>query len=234
MYFVIIASIPDKNNKKINNPALYNIHQDTLLNHQIKNILKHNKQAKVLVVSSFESNKIQSSSLQHNRVIYVTHDYDERSNVGQSLQTILKYLPDDHDIHIIDVSMIIEPSITKEIKSQQSMIISNKSSKFKSKLGCTTNADGEVEFVFYDLPHKISHYIFISKNDVIKFKNIINTCVKNYMYLFEIINLLINNYITINLYQTSKHMMFFDNPNQTNSITRYLQKYGTNNRVKNV
>lgn len=224
MIFVLIASIPDRSIRNMSNKALINIHNDTFINHQIKNILKIHKRAKVFVVCAFESKKILDNMIKNNRVFYIQHKYNDYSNIGESLKAVINYIPEDSCINIINLSMTIDPLVMKKIKFQNSSIIINRSPRFKSKIGCTINANNNVEFVFYDLPNKICEYLYISKKDNKIFRDIVKNHIKNNMYLFEIINSVIQHHIAVDTININTNIIHFNQIDQITNIKNLFRK----------
>lgn len=224
MYYIVLASIPDRSMKQMSNKALVKIHNEIFLNHQIKNLLRTNQKAKIFIICAFESKKILEQVITHKRVSCIDHEYTEYSNIGESIKTVIQSIPSDEPIGIINLSMIIEPKIFKSLKLQDSSIITSSSQKFKSKIGCTLNKQQEVEFVFYDLPNKVCEFLYISKKDNLKFKRIISDNVKNNMYLFEIINMLIKHDIIIKQIITDTNVVHFNSLDQLPNIKNLFRK----------
>lgn len=224
MVFILIASIPDKSLKNMNNKALININQEPYINHQIKNLLKINKRAKIFVVCAFESKKILDNMIKNHRVYYINHEYNDCSNVGESLKSVISHIPDDTTIHIINLSMAIDPSVIKNIKFKQSSILVNHSIRFKSKIGCIIDKSNNAEFIFYDLPNRICEYLYITKQDNKRFKNIINNYVKNTMYLFEVINTIIYHNIDIEAVKIKSNIIHFNQIEQIPNIKNLFKK----------
>lgn len=228
MYFVLIASIPDKSMRAMSNKALVRVHKDIFINHQIKNILKINKRAKVIVLCAFEHKKIMDQCIKHNRVKYIHHKYDEYSNIGESMKCIMDNIPDNEDVHVVNLPMVVDPNIFKNIKPNKSSVIINKSNKFQSKIGCTINLNNTIEFIFYDLPNKTCEYLFISKSDIIAFKDLVKTHIKNNMYLFEIINAAIKINMSIEAYNVNHNIIHFNSVDQITAIGNLYKKIYNN------
>lgn len=224
MYYILIASIPDKSMRHMSNRALIKINNDIFINHQINSLLRLNKHAKIIVVCSFESKKILAQTVRHNRVTYIEHQYNEYSNVGQSIKCAIDIIPPNNVISIMNLAMTIDPSIFKQIKPKESSVIINNSKKFQSKIGCTINKDNKIEFVFYDLPHKLCEYLFISKKDHVKFVEIMNKYVKNNMYLFEVINTLLLHNMRIETISTNNNIIHLQSANQLPNIKNLFRK----------
>jgi bifunctional N-acetylglucosamine-1-phosphate-uridyltransferase/glucosamine-1-phosphate-acetyltransferase GlmU-like protein len=228
MYFVLVASLPDKSMRSMNNKALIKIHKDTFLNHQIKNILKINKQAKLLVVYAFEHKRILENSIKNNRVRYIEHNYDEYSNVGQSIASVIDEIPDNQDVVFINLPVVVDPNVFKNIKPHQSSVIVNSSLRFKSKIGCTIDTKNFIEFVFYDLPNKLCECLYIKGKDLGLFKHIIKNHTKNNMYLFEIINTAITHHLSISAHQVKQNIIHFNNIDQVTNINHLYKKIYNN------
>jgi hypothetical protein len=186
--------------------------------------LKINIRSKILVVCGFENKRIMSNIVKNKRVTYINHRHNEYSNIGESIKEAIKQIPDDQNITIINLSMVIDPKIMKQIKPKDSSIIRNTSAKFKSKIGCTHNSNNIVEFVFYDLEHKICEYLYIDKKDNMLFKNIVKNHIKDNMYLFEIINTIIHHKITINMETIKSNIIHFTSIDQLPHIKNLFKK----------
>jgi hypothetical protein len=228
MYFVLVASLPDKSMRSMNNKALIKIHKDTFLNHQIKNILKINKQAKLLVVCAFEHRRILENAIKSPRVRYIEHNYDEYSNVGQSIVSVIDEIPDNQDVVFINLPMVVDPNILKNIKPNQSSVIVNSSLRFKSKIGCTIDTKNFIEFVFYDLPNKLCECLYIKKGDLGQFKYIIKNHTKNNMYLFEIINTVVGHHLNISVHRIKQNIIHFNTIDQITNINHLYKKIYNN------
>lgn len=224
MYYILIASMPDKSMKYMNNKALIKMNKDVFINHQIKNLLKSNNTAKILVVCAFENKRISEYILKHKRVIHINHDYNEYSNIGESIKAAMALVPNNQDIAIINLSMIIDPKIMKQIKPKNSSVVSSRSIKFKSKIGCTYNSDNSVEFIFYDLENKICECLYITKKDNKIFKNIVENYIKNNMYLFEVINTIIHYKMTISIENIKSNVVHFTHIDQLPYIKTLFKK----------
>jgi hypothetical protein len=218
-----VASMPDKS-MKYTNKALIKIYKDIFINHQIKNLLKVNIRSKILVVCAFESKRIIGHVIKNKRVTYINHEYNEYSNIGESIKEAIKTIPDDQDITIINLSMVIDPKIMKQIKPKNSSIIKSDSTKFKSKIGCTHDPNNNVEFIFYDLEHKICEYLYIHKKDTKIFKNIVQNHIKDNMYLFEIINTMIHHKMKISMETIKSNIINFTNIDQLPYIKTLFKK----------
>lgn len=223
MYYILVASMPDKS-MKYTNKALIKICKDVFINHQIKNLLKVNTRSKILVVCAFESKKIMGYTIKNKRVTYINHDHNEYSNIGESIKEAIKIIPNDQDIAIINLSMVIDPKIMKQIKPKNSSVIKSDSAKFKSKIGCTHDSKNNVEFIFYDLEHKVCEYLYIHKKDTPIFKNIVQNHIKDNMYLFEIINTMTHHKMTINIETIKSNIIHFTHIDQLPYIKTLFKK----------
>jgi hypothetical protein len=224
MHYILIASMPDKAMKGTGNKALIKINEDIFLNHQIKNLLKLNQRDRIYIICAFESKKIIERVIKNKRVVCIQHPYTEYSNIGESLKAVINHIPDNSPISIMNLSMVIDPILIKNMKFKDSAIVSSSSAKFKSKIGCTLNPSNKVEFVFYDLPHKICEWLYISKKDNARFKRIINRYIKNNMYLFEVINTLIHYNISIDTIPVKANILHLNSPEQLTGIKHFFRK----------
>ena len=194
------------------------IYKQQYINHQINNILKIYKQAKIMVVGPCEH----ITTIKNKKVRYVHHALEPMTNTGEMLQEILHYINDNISLAIMNASMFFDPVIMSTIDMKKSSMIINRYKKFESKIGCTIVND-KIDFVFYDLNNKLCEFLYIHKKDIPKLKQVISDQVSKRMYLFEIINTLINNQIDIYPYTINKNIIHF-RQNNMHQIRNYIRK----------
>jgi choline kinase len=224
MYYIIVASIPDKAYKDISEKALLLIDQKTLLYHQIHNLLSLHQNSRVLVCCTKEHESVYSKCIKGKKITWLPYRYNEYSNFGECIKQSIDYIPKNESFAIVNLASIISPQIFKKINTKTSHIIVSKSNKSESNIGCTINSDGMVEFVFYDLDNTTYDYLYIDKKDNEKFKHIVHQYIKPHMCLFEIINQIILSNIQIKAEFTKDYIIQFSDPNQFKKLNTTIRK----------
>lgn len=194
------------------------IYKQQYINHQINNILKIHKQAKVIVIGPCEN----ITTIKNKKVRYVHHALEPMTNTGEMLQEIIPYINDNISLAIMNASMFFDPVIMSTIDMKKSSMIINRYKKFESKIGCTI-VNNKIDFVFYDLNNKLCEFLYIHKKDIPKLKHVISDQVSKRMYLFEIINILINNQMDIYPYMINKNIIHF-RQNNMHQIRKHIRK----------
>lgn len=224
MYYIVVASIPDKLYKDIGDKALLLIDQKTLLYHQIHSLLTITQNAKILLCCKKEHELIFSRAIKTKKINLLPYDYNEYSNFGECIIQAIRYVPNNESFCIISLSSIIDPYIIKKIKPKTSYMLVSQSNKSESNIGCTINSDGMIEFVFYDLHNITYDYLYIDRKDNLKFKKIVETHTKPHMCLFEVINQMISSNISIKAEFTKNCILQFNDPNQFKKLSNTIRK----------
>lgn len=223
--FILLAN-PNICQNITKNDITYKIGEDFFLTHQIKNILKFHKRSKVIVISDVKSIAEVREEIKTNRVSYLEQSHDDMSNVGSYLNSAIEQFPNSH-IAIMNLCMFFNPNLMSNLKLMDTAIMISKHKKFESKIGCTIDRNKKVNFVFYDLENKVCEFLYIHKKDIHVFKHIIKEHSKKGMYLFEIINTLIQHGVDIQSYDINEDILHLYDSNQLKKIKRLIKKYET-------
>lgn len=186
---ILLASMPDKGMKSLGNKSLLRLDAKTIIDHQIIHIQKVYKNCNIIIVCGFESKKFIKLVNAKKNISIIEHDIDEYTNFGKSLRAALSEINNSSDVIFINSNVIINSETISRLTYSQSFIIVNKNNKFESPIGCTHN-DTEIEYIFYDLKHKICEFIYLTSADVGLLKSILSNETDN-KYMFELINLCI-------------------------------------------
>lgn len=157
------------------------------------NILKKNKNIDhIYIVVGFESKKIISLAQRCNssKVHFIFNDNYENTNSGGALLKILDKL---NKTTIIFEDGIISYNIPKYNYSYLPIL-----KKYNKGYGIGSIIDEKVKYLCYDLENNWAEFVCFGNKDIDYIKSIINNELItkiNSMFLFEIINLLIDNYV---------------------------------------
>lgn len=163
------------------------------------NILKKNKNIdNIYIIIGFESKKIISLVKKYNsdKIHLILNDNYENTNSGGALLKVLDKL---NKTSIIFEEGIISYGILKHNCSSYIPILK----KYNKGYGIGSILDGSVKYLCYDLENSWAEFACFGKNDIEYIKTIMNNESNkqriNSMFLFEVINLLIDNYVIFNV-----------------------------------
>lgn len=194
------------------------IYKQKYLDFQIKNILNSYKRSKIIVVGSWEY----LDNIVSSRVKYLNYNTNEISNTGTAIKKAIQMVTPS-SLAIMNVEMFFDTEILGTTKIKNNSIIINNNSNFKSKIGCTIDND-KVSFVFYDLDNKACEFIYINKKSFQQCKDIVQKYVSNGMYLFEIINTLIEHNVEIQPYNINKNIYHLYDIKDLNKIRNCIKR----------
>lgn len=163
-----------------------------LIVEQIQNIRSLKLKCSINVIVGFESKKIISilNDYKIKNINFIFHDDYENDNAGGAILKAIENIK--NNCVIIDDGIIVNEIINKNISYLPAF---NKEAK-NFNIGLTQN-NNIAEYLFYDLPKTWSELCYITREDLINVKYILLNNEKKIktMFLFEIINLLIDNNI---------------------------------------
>lgn len=225
---ILLTAFPDKKIKSVGNKALLKLNKDiTVIEYQIQCLNKIFKNPQIIVVGGFDGKRLQKhiNAKKINNLTYIEHDIGSSSNIGESILYGIQQSLNDR-ILIYNSNIILNKEVILKLKNitDSSYILYSK--KCYGDFGCTIQNNKLVN-CFFDMDNRIYDYLYFSKEDCDKFKHLIYTTtnIQKY-YLFEIINMCIENSIDIApVHIPQKHMHILDNINAINSIQKYINKY---------
>lgn len=227
---VIISSLPDKSMKSIGNKALIDFHGATLIEHQINNIRTIYKKAKIIIVGGFEHKKLHDKIKAKKNISYVYHEYNDYVNVGMAIKKALPILTNKPTI-IMNIGFIFNPNIIESLNlDKDNVMINNNNKNFESKIGCIIDKKGRVEFIFYDLEKRLCEFIYLNTDGVAMMKSI-QKDIRNNMYLFEILNKLINMGMKLKISETNQNILHFDHMKKLKQTQNILTKLKNANTI---
>lgn len=216
--YVIVACYPDKGMKSYGSKSLMTFNNDKLLNHQINTIHSFNKKNdnyEIVVISDFETAKLQKNFSHINIIGCIEHNpiYTACLNTKYS------------DIIFIDYGCVFNEKTLNNIKFGNSSILCSLNTKDLSlDIGCILDNSSNIANMFFDLPNnKFCNIFYLNKNDTNKIVSNTMYSMKNLLY-FEIINMLINNSSTFEIgYTNNTNFIYFNNMRQKNAISKFFR-----------
>jgi hypothetical protein len=228
---IYLNAFPDKKIKSLGNKGLIKLsHNKCLIDYNLHLLNKYYSNSEIIIVGGFESKKL-FKYLNHsnafikskNNILYTEHNPDDRWSVGKSISTAL-INNSAESATIYSSSLFIDPKVLDQTRKQSSSFVLCKSGKNDS-VGCITNNDCIAQ-CFYGLENTIYDFIYLDKNafeflkTYIKYKNI------DKLYLFEVINLCIDNGIQIKLFNINKKLIqIIDSVQSVNTLKHKIKNH---------
>jgi bifunctional N-acetylglucosamine-1-phosphate-uridyltransferase/glucosamine-1-phosphate-acetyltransferase GlmU-like protein len=206
MDVLIIAPEITKGMKSIGSKALLKIKQSiSVIEYQINEIKKYNSHNKITIVSGFEHDKI-SKLYSNTRNINIVYNPEyTNTNHGESLSVFLDQMNPGKNLLVITNGVLFKNNPFKsKINNNLSQIYCINKPKTNFDIGYI--GDTSIEYLFFDLPNKWTECVMFNQEALSLIRNIDKQKISQ-MYLFEIINLLIEKKIIFNI-QTSDKKYF--------------------------
>lgn len=216
--YIILACYPDKGMKRHGSKSLMLFNNKKLLDHQINTIKKFNQHKddyEIIVVSSFETSKLQKS-FNNIKIVYGT---DHNPIYTGCLNA--KY----NDIVYIDYGCVFNEKMLACIKFDYSSILCSSNNRDPGlDIGCISDESSNLINMFFDLPHnKFCNIFYIDENSTNQIKSNTKYSVKNLLY-FEIINMLVSANNTFKISTTNhNNFIYFNKMRQTNAISKFYK-----------
>jgi hypothetical protein len=228
---IYLNAFPDKKIKSIGNKGLIKLsNSKCLIDYNINILNKYYSNSEIIIVSGFESKKLfkylnhtNAFAKSKNNILYTEHNPDDGWNVGKSISTALVNNTSD-TATIYSSSLFIDPKVFDKIKKQPTSFVLSRTGK-NDGVGCITN-DDMIAQCFYGLENTIYDFVYLDQKafdflkQYIKYKNI------DKLYLFEIINLCIDNGIQMKLFNINKKLIqIIDSTHSINVLKNKIKNY---------
>jgi hypothetical protein len=197
----IVFIIPEitKGMKSFGPKSLINIRGYTLIEHQIeliRTIYKHNP---IYLLTGFESERIKKtiSSSAHKKNIHFLENkqYDTSSQIA-SIVSYIEQRESNKGAIFINNGIITRFNFSKMLKPSQNTLFLIKGKKNNFNIGCL-NPD-KVEYLFYDLPFLWSECLYLTDSALDLVKQTILPHELKTLFLFEMVNKLLDRSIVFN------------------------------------
>lgn len=189
MNYILMCATPSRGMITKGSIQLIEHDHKAVVDHQIKNILKVDKNADITFVLGFEHDKIQKYILKNNYNVrtIINQNYKITSQTDSLRMGINSCLSD--ATFIIHGDIIFSPeAITESISERSSVLKALKQEKSKVGILCNDKNSKMLKMSF-GLPDTWSQIFFLNKTDFDKSKTVINSLKKNKL-TYEFINLL--------------------------------------------
>jgi hypothetical protein len=220
---ILLVSDITKGMKSIGSKALLNLSKNiTVIDYQIQYLKKHYYPINIYICTGFEHDKIVKKTSKYKNIFYVYNKNYETSNQADSLIQCFKTYNLDNAIIIANGIVLLDKIPINARES--SLVITNKQCKTEFDIGTTDLLASK--YLFYDLPNKWLEYAFLDKQSINTILSISESKECNKLFLFELINLLMDNGIDINPILINKNLPIKINNIKDLSIAKkYYEKY---------
>lgn len=220
---ILLVSDITKGMKSIGSKALLNLSKNiTIIDHQIQYLKKNYYPINIYLCTGFEHEKIVKKTHKYKNIFYVYNEDYETDNQSQCLIKCLQQ-------HDIDSAIVITNGIVLLDKipihsDESSLVLTNKKCKTNFDIGTTDLLENK--YLFYDLPNKWLEYAFLNKKSIDKILDINNTIGCNKLFLFELINLLMDSGIRMDPILLNKNLPIkINNMKDLSTAKKYYEKH---------
>lgn len=218
-FLLLVNSSNDQLSKITNNSN--QITRQKLINLHTNNILSAFPKSKIIIVGDIISIDKQSNK----KIKYINMYLDEYSNMGALLKRVNNEIDEKKSLCIMTYSLMFDIWTLKNLNMKTTSMVSCCNKNFESKIGCTKEIEtNHIISICYDIECKLYEMIYLHHKDISKFKEILKMYVRKYMYLFEVINIMIQNNFKIKLHSTKHTAIHLDNTQKFRKAVRLFSK----------
>lgn len=194
---IILVSDITKGMKSIGSKALLNISDNiSILEYQIQYLKKFYYPINIYLSTGFDHERILKVTHKYKNIYYSYSDnYEKENQVGSLIRCINDHNIKNNILVFTNGFIPIEKIIIN--KDECSIEVTQKSTKLPFDIGA--NIPDSPTYLFYGLPNKWTEYLHLNTESIQYIVDNVNNNPKQYskMFLFELINLLIDNGIPI-------------------------------------
>lgn len=188
----VLILIPEitKGMKSLGSKALLKIkNTTTILQHQIDQLRKYHPKCRIFLGTGFESDKIKKAFYNYSNVMIV-----ENNDYSITNQTkIVTSLIEEYDLsQLLVISNGILFKNNPFVCDNHSRLFLIDKPKHNFTIGC--NESEQIHYLFYDLPIPWSECVVFNKQAIDQIKHLESIQNIDQLYLFELINILIDKY----------------------------------------
>ena len=227
---IILAQEITKGMKSLGPKCLLSIHKNTtIIEYQIQYLKKYYPSINIYICTGFEQDKIIKTTERFKNIQYHYTDSYEQTNQAETLIRCIKTFNINNNALVISNGLI--PIAKIPIKTEQASIqVTDKHQKIQFEIGTISNES--MSYLFYGLPFKWTESIFLNKSAILSILNISNNQICNNMFLFELINLLMDSGTDIRIQYLEKNLQIkLNNIKDLNIIRKYYEKH-MHNKIK--
>lgn len=221
---IILIQEITKGMKSIGSKALLELYKNTsILEYQIQYLKKFYYPINIYICTGFEHEKIVNTTQKYKNVYYSFNEkYETDNQVGSLIKCLKEY--DTINNAIVFSNGFIPIDKIKINKNESSIQVTDQPSKIPFQIGSTDH--NHLSYLFYGLPYKWTEFIYLNTESINQ--TIELTEKKNYckMFLFELINILLDHGIEIKIEHTQKNIPIkINNIKDLGIVRKYYEKH---------
>ena len=170
--------------------SLLPIKGKTILSRQLEQIKTKIPNARIILVCGFEADKVMDY-VQEDIITLENENYSS-TNITRSVSIALRAVRTDR-VLILCGDLVFPNGTLKYLDFNNSCIIANKNDSQSSEVGCIITSEGYVANMMYDLEVKWGQMIYLQDSILATFKKLVFDRNNRKLFLFEVINKLIDN-----------------------------------------
>jgi len=189
----ILLLVPEitKGMKSLGSKALLGIKNSTVvLDYQIQQLKKIDQNANIFIGTGFESDKIRKAIAKYSKVEIIENKNYATTNQAKLIQLFIDQKSSHNDLLIVSNGILFKNSCIKYSNGSKIFLIDKPKTNFN--IGC--NNSEMLHYLFYDLPTPWSECVLFDSQTVWQIGNICSSQNIDQLFLFELINILIEKY----------------------------------------
>jgi choline kinase len=163
-----------------------------VLEYQIQQIRKFNKKTKIYIGTGFESDKVKKLFSKYHDVYFIDNPDYENTNQSKLISIFAKLYEVDN-LLVISNGILFRNNPFGQINNVSKIFVLDKP-KNNFTIGCCES--DKLNYLFYDLPVLWTECVFFNKLAIQQIKNLSDIRNIHQLYLFELVNKLIEEYDT--------------------------------------
>lgn len=189
----ILLLIPEitKGMKSLGSKSLLKIkNSTTVLEYQISQLRKHNPKSTIFIGTGFESDKIKKHFGHYNKIEFIDNPVYIKTNQSKLIESFVASYTSEN-LLVISNGILFknDPFSVRDAESSKIFLIDKPKNHFN--IGC--NSTEKIHYLFYDLPSVWSECVLFDKPALRSIRQLSLKTYIDQMYLFELINLLLDN-----------------------------------------
>lgn len=201
----ILIIIPEitKGMKSLGPKSMLKIKSMTILQHQIAQLRKTYKKCNIFLSVGFEADRVRRLLSNDSDIHYIYNDKYHYTNQAKSISLLLdSYIP--KNLLVISNGILFKNN--PFVCDNNARVYLLDKPKYNFDIGC--NQSDDLHYLFYDLPTPWTECVLFDSSSLKSLEHLKSTQNIDQLYLFEIINLLIDQYNTRFIKTTVKKSNF--------------------------
>ena len=187
---IIAAAGAGRRMKSYGPKPLLNIKGKTILSRQLEHIKLKFPNANILLVCGFEADRVMDQV--HGDIITLENENYQDTNITRSVSIALRAIQSDR-VLIRCGDLVFSKGALDCLDFTQASILALKNENQSSEVGCIVGDDGYIKNMMYDLELKWAQMIYLQDRPLNIFKSLVFDRDNKKLFLFEIINKIIDN-----------------------------------------